>query len=140
MELIVEDFISGQRESKVVPDETVFISKNGRIYYHGDTIYKVVSNVKNTKETNDVLIGYYRIPYNTKIEFVYEFVPLETITAENGYIVNTAYGYEINKKQDRYQYRVFFINDEMIPRDENLFKQLTEKYNIRLPEERRSIW
>ena len=140
MEIIVEDFISGQHESKVVPDNTVFISKNGKYYYHGDIIYKVVSDVKNTQETKDVLIGYYRIPYNTKIEFVYEFTPLETITAENGYIINTAYGYEINKKQDRYRYRVFFINEEMIPRDENLFKEILNKYEISLPEERRSIW
>jgi hypothetical protein len=140
MEIIVEDFISGQQEQKVVPDDTVFISKNGQNYYQGDTIYKVVSDVIKTKETNDVLIGYYRIPYNTKIEFVYEFIPLETITAEDGYVINTAYGYEINKKQDRYRYRVFFINDERIPRDENLFKQLMEKYAIHLPEERRSIW
>lgn len=68
MEIIVEDFISGQQERKVVPDDTVFISKNGNQYYQGDTIYKVVSSVENTKETNDVLVGYYRIPYNTKIE------------------------------------------------------------------------
>ena len=140
MEIIVEDFISGQHESKIVPDDTVFISKNGKYYYQADTIYKVVSEVKTTRETNDVLIGYYRIPYDTKIEFVYEFVPLETITAENGYIINTAYGHEINKKQERYRYRVFLINEEILPRDENLFKQLMEKYNISLPEEKRSIW
>ena len=45
MEIIVEDFISGQQEQKVVPDDTVFISKNGQNYYQGDTIYKVVSDV-----------------------------------------------------------------------------------------------
>ncbi len=140
MEIIVEDFISGQHESKVVPDDTVFISKNGKYYYHGDIIYKVVSSVENNRETNDLLIGYYRIPYNTQIEFVYNFIPLETITAENGYIINTAYGHEINKKQERYRYRVFLINEEILPRDENLFKQLMEKYAIHLPEERRSIW
>lgn len=49
MEIIVEDFITGQQESKVVPDDTVFISKNGKHYYHGDTIYKVVSSVENTQ-------------------------------------------------------------------------------------------
>ena len=48
MEIIVEDFITGQQESKVVPDDTVFISKNGK-HYHGDTIYKVVSSVENTQ-------------------------------------------------------------------------------------------
>ena len=42
MEIIVEDFINGHQERKVVPDDTVFISKNGKTYYQGDTIYKVV--------------------------------------------------------------------------------------------------
>ena len=75
MEIIVEDFITGQQESKVVPDDTVFISKNGKHYYHGDTIYKVVSDVKNTKETNDVLIGYYRIPFKKDLVFHYHTRP-----------------------------------------------------------------
>ena len=47
MEIIVEDFISGQQTTKIVPDDTIFISKNGRNYYQGETIYKVVSPVKN---------------------------------------------------------------------------------------------
>ena len=55
MEIIVEDFINVHQERKVVPDDTVFISKNGKTYYQGDTIYKVVSEVVNTNETNDVL-------------------------------------------------------------------------------------
>lgn len=99
MEIIVEDFISRQQEQKVVPDDTVFIKTHDKIYYQDDTIYKVVSPVKKIQTTNDSLIGYYKIPYNTKIEFVYDFIPIETITEENGYIINTAYGYEINKKK-----------------------------------------
>jgi hypothetical protein len=140
MEIIVEDFISRQQEQKVVPDDTVFIKTHDKIYYQDDTIYKVVSPVKKIQTTNDSLIGYYKIPYNTKIEFVYDFIPIETITEENGYIINTAYGYEINKKKDRYRYRVFLINDELIPREDENFKEIINKYNISLPEERRSIW
>ena len=139
MEIIVEDFISGQQTTKIVPDDTIFISKNGRNYYQGETIYNVVSPVKNIKNTNKILIGYYKIPYNTKIEFIYDLIPLETISKENGYIINTAYGYEINK-QERYRYRIFLINEEMISREEKAFKDIIDKYGIYLPEERRSIW
>lgn len=139
MEIIVEDFINGHQERKVVPDETIFISKDERIYYHGDTIYKVVSSVENTKETKDILLGMHKIPFKKDIVFLYEFVSPEDITTENGYVINTAYGYELNKK-DTLRYLIFQIDEEQIPRDESLFKQLMAKYNIRVPEEKKAIW
>ena len=63
MEIIVEDFISRHQERKIVPDNTVFLSKNGKYYYQGDTIYKVVSEVTNTKETKEILLGMHKIPF-----------------------------------------------------------------------------
>lgn len=139
MEIIVEDFISGQQEQKVVPDDTVFISKNGQNYYQGDTIYKVVSDVIKTKETKDTLIGMHKIPFKKDLVFYYKFISPEDITAENGYIINTAYGYELNKK-DTLRYLIFQIDEQQIPRDESLFNQLMKKYNIRVPEEKKAIW
>lgn len=70
---------------------------------------------------------------------VHEFVSLEDITVEKGYIINTAYGNELNKK-DTVRYLIFQIDEEQIPREEVLFKQLMEKYNIRVPEEKKAIW
>lgn len=35
MEIIVEDFINGHQERKVVPDDTVFISKMERLIIKG---------------------------------------------------------------------------------------------------------
>ena len=120
-------------------NDTVFISKNGKYYYQGDTICKVVASVAKTKETKDILIGMHKIPFKKDLEFHYVFVSPEDITYENGYVINTAYGYELNKK-DTLRYLIVQIDEQQIPREEVLFKQLMEKYNIRVPEEKKAIW
>lgn len=98
-----------------------------------------MSEVVNTNETNDVLLGMHKIPSKRELEFHYEFVSPEDITAENGYVINTAYGYELNKK-DTLRYLIFQIDEQQIPRDESLFNQLMKKYNIRVPKEKKAIW
>ena len=77
MEIIVEDFISGQQTTKIVPDDTIFISKNGRNYYQGETIYKVVSPVKNIKNTN--IINLIRNTIENKVVHVHPLCPVENV-------------------------------------------------------------
>ena len=51
-------------------------------------------------------------------------------------VINTQYGWELNIKDEGKRYLIREINNEKLPTEEKEFKQIIEKYEIKVPIER----
>lgn len=126
-----------EEEILSVPDDTVFIRRNDEIYYEDpetEIAYKVLSEVENTTERTELLLEVLRIPIRKPYSLGYCFVDKDFINYHG--VINTQYGWELNIKDEGKRYLIREINNEKLPTEEKEFKQIIEKYEIKVPIER----